>query len=35
MEGMGGMGGLGGMGRRRKVDNDKFYELLVCFDFLL
>lgn len=27
MEGMGGMGGMGG--RRRKVDNNKYYELLV------
>lgn len=27
MEGMGGMGGMGG--RRRKVDNNKYYEILV------
>lgn len=28
MDGMGGMGGMGG-GRRRKVDNNKYYDLLV------
>lgn len=29
MDGMGGMGGMGG--RRRKVDNNKYYDLLVSY----